>query len=96
MFQRLPVHEYRCMQAKYRGKLKVYPKYTVSRYNLGNEEVIQYIRANMNDGEVITFKAFEDQFGSQFHYGAVEGLNCLEWFIEQFVVDVDLTGLPLD
>ncbi len=88
MFQRLPVHEYRCMQAKYRGKLKVYPKYTVSRYNLGDEEVMQYIRANMNEGEVITFKAFEDQFDSQFHYGAVEGLNCLEG------KDINVIGLP--
>ena len=49
---------------------------------------MQYIRTNMNDGEVITFKAFEDQFGSQFHYGAVEGLNCLEG------KDINVIGLP--
>ena len=89
MFQRLPVHEYHCKQAAYKGSLKVYSKYTVSRYNLGcDEDVKQYIQENWNDGEVITFKAFEEQFDSHYHYGAVEGLNCLEG------KDINVVGLP--
>ena len=89
MFQRLPVHEYPCKQAAYKGRLKVYSKYTVSRYNLGcDEDVKQYILDNRNDGEVITFKAFEKAFDSRYHFGAVEGLNCLEG------KDINVVGLP--
>jgi hypothetical protein len=69
--------------------LKVYPKYTFSRYNLGTDDaVMQYIRDNKNDGEVITFMKFEDRFDSHYHFGAVEGLNCLEG------KDINVVGLP--
>jgi hypothetical protein len=80
---------YHCKQAAYKGRLKVYSKYTVSRYNLScDEDVKQYILDNRNDGEVITFKAFEKKFDSHYHFGAVEGLNCLEG------KDINVVGLP--
>lgn len=80
---------YHCKQAAYKGRLKVYSKYTVSRYNLGcDEDVKQYILDNRNDGEVITIKAFEKKFDSHYHFGAVEGLNCLEG------KDINVVGLP--
>ena len=89
LFLRKPVYEYHCKQAAYKGRLKVYPKYTFSRYNLGtNDAVMQYIRDNRNDGEVITFMKFEDRFDSHYHFGAVEGLNCLEG------KDINVVGLP--
>lgn len=84
-----PVFEYRCKTAKYRGRLKLYPQYTFSRYSLYHDpEIKSYIDSLIGDSTVITFKAFEELFGTAYHFGAVEGLNCLEG------KDIAVIGLP--
>ena len=89
MFQGMPVHEYRCKEAEYKGSIKVYPEYTFSRHNLDTDEnVMQYVMDNINDGEIITFMRYEERFDAKYHFGAVEGLNCLEG------KDINVVGLP--
>ena len=84
-----PVFEYRCKTAKYQGRLKLYPQYTFSRYSLYHDpEIKSYIDSLIGDSTVITFKAFEELFGTAYHFGAVEGLNCLEG------KDIAVIGLP--
>ena len=49
---------------------------------------MDYLKDRIGDDTVITFKAFEDMFDTRYHFGAVEGLNCLEG------KNVSVVGLP--
>ena len=51
---------------------------------------MQYVMDNKNDGEIITFMRYEERFDAKYHFGAVEGLNCLE------VKDVNVVGLGVE
>lgn len=83
------VYDYPCKMATYRGELKLYPKYTFSRHALLEQKgIMDYLKDRIGDDVVITFKAFEDLFRTNYHYGAVEGLNCLEG------KNISVVGLP--
>ena len=43
-----------------------------------NEGVIDYLKEKVGDDVVITFREFEKVFGSEYHFGNTEGINCLE------------------
>ncbi|MCM1231661.1 MAG: hypothetical protein NC489_16205 [Ruminococcus flavefaciens] len=89
MLTHYDVHYYSCKMAEYRGKLKLYPKYTFSRHALLEQDgIIDYLKNKIGDDTVITFKAFEKLFDTEYHYGAVEGLNCMEG------KNISVIGLP--
>lgn len=89
MLTQYDVHYYPCKMAEYMGKLKLYPKYTFSRNALHEKEgIIDYIKSKIGDDIVITFQAFEEQFDTEYHYGAIEGLNCMEGR------NISVVGLP--
>ena len=87
-----PVIEYRCKDAKYIGTVNLYTDSTYSRDALINgddrEVFMQKIKNITGDNAVITFKAIEDKFGTEYHFGGIEGLNCLEGR------DISVVGLP--
>lgn len=83
------VYDYPCKMAEYMGKLRLYPKYTFSRHALlEQDEIMDYLKEQIGDDAVITFKAFEQLFDTEYHYGAIEGLNCLEG------KNISVIGLP--
>lgn len=89
MLTHYPVYEYPCKMAEYMGKLRLYPKYTFSRHALLEQNgIMDYLKEKISDDVVITFKAFEDLFHTEYHYGAVEGLNCFEG------KNISVVGLP--
>lgn len=89
MLTHYPVYDYTCKTAKYIGKLMLYPKYTFSRRALLEQDgIMDYLKEKIGDDVVITFKAFENLFNTEYHYGAVEGLNCLEG------KNISVVGLP--
>lgn len=89
MLTHYPVYDYTCKMAEYMGKLKLYPKYTFSRHTLLEQDgIMDYLKSQIGDDAVITFKAFEKMFNTEYHYGAIEGLNCLEG------KNISVIGLP--
>lgn len=89
MLTHYPVYDYPCKMAEYMGKLRLYPKHTFSRHALLEQKgIMGYLKNRIGDDVVITFKAFEDLFHTKYHYGAVEGLNCLEG------KNISVIGLP--
>lgn len=89
MLTHYPVYDYPCKMAEYMGKLRLYPKYTFSRHALLEQKgIMEYLKDRIGDDVVITFKAFEDLFHTNYHYGAVEGLNCMEG------KNISVIGLP--
>lgn len=84
-----PVYDYPCKMAEYIGKLMLYPKYTFSRHALLEQDgIMDYLKNRIGDDVIITFKAFEERFNTEYHYGAIEGLNCLEG------KNISVIGLP--
>ena len=53
-----------------------------------NDEVIDYLKKEVGDDVVITFKEFDSMFSTSYHYGNTEGINCLEG------KNISVTGLP--
>ena len=88
MLTHYDVHFYSCKMAHYMGELKLCSKHSFSRNSLEREGIIDYIKENIGDDIVITVKAFEKEFNTKYHYGAVEGLNCLEG------KNISIVGLP--
>ena len=89
MLTHIDVHFYPCKMAEYKGALRLYPKYTFSRHALLEQKgIMDYLKERIGDDAVITFKAFEKMFDTKYHYGAVEGLNCLEG------ENISVIGLP--
>lgn len=88
MLTHYDVHYYPCKMAHYMGELKLYSKYSFSRHSLEQEGTIDYIKENTGDDIIITVKDFEKDFNTEYHYGAVEGLNCLEG------KNISVVGLP--
>lgn len=83
------VYDYPCKMAEYMGKLRLYPKYTFSRHALlEQDEIMDYPKEQIGDDAVITFKTFEKMFNTEYHYGAIEGLNCMEG------KNISVVGLP--
>lgn len=89
MLTHYSVYDYPCKMAAYKGELRLYPKYTFSRHALLEQKgIMEYLKDRIGDDVVITFKAFEDLFHTNYHYGAIEGLNCLEG------KNISVVGLP--
>ena len=79
MLRNRNVIEYRCKKARYMGKIIQYTNHTYSRCCMrSNEEIIEYLKKEIGDDVVITFKEFEGCFDSEYHFGNTEGVNCLE------------------
>lgn len=79
MLTHYPMYDYPCKMAEYMGKLRLYPKYTFSRHSLLEQDgIMDYLKGQIGDDAVITFKTFEKMFNTEYHYGAIEGLNCIE------------------
>jgi hypothetical protein len=89
MLTQYNIHYYSCKKVEYMGKLKLYSKYSFSRYALNHQEgIIEYIKDRIDNDIVITFKQFEKLFHTKYHYGAIEGLNCLAG------KNISIVGLP--
>lgn len=88
----VPIETYMCKQAKYTGKLIQYTDSSYSRKKLTTDNNCEYllnqIKSVVGDNAVITFKCCESKFDTQYHYGAIEGLNALEG------QDIAVVGLP--
>lgn len=83
------VYDYPCKTAVYKGRLKLYPKYTFSRHAFFvQEDIMDYLKPKIDKDTVITFRDNEDDFNTSYHFGAVEGLNCLE------NQNISVVGLP--
>ena len=81
--------EYQCKKAKYKGKIIQYTNHTYSRCCMrSNDEVIDYLKKEVGNDVVITFKEFESMLDTSYHYGNTEGINCLEG------KNISVIGLP--
>ena len=79
MMRNRNIIEYRCKKARYMGKIIQYTNHTYSRCCMRNNEgIIEYLKKEIGDDVVITFKEFEGCFYSEYHFGNTEGVNCLE------------------
>ena len=89
MLTHYSIYDYTCKIAQYLGELRPYSKYTFSCHSLLEQEsIMEYLKQQIGNDVVITFKAFEDSFHTDYHYGAIEGLNCLEGR------NISVVGLP--
>ncbi|MDE6427201.1 MAG: hypothetical protein K2K89_13850 [Ruminococcus sp.] len=88
----MPITEYRCKEAEYMGTVNLYTDSTYSRNALINgdnhDELMQKIKEITGNRAVITFRAIEDKFCTEYHFGGIEGLNCLEG------KNISVVGLP--
>ena len=85
------VREYSCKQARYKGKILQYTNSSYSRNALTNKDsskLLKFVHSIVGDDEVITFKCSEEEFGTAYHYGNIEGLNCLKG------KNISVIGLP--
>ena len=79
MMRNRNIIEYRCKKARYMGKIIQYTNHTYSRCCMRNNEgIIEYLKKEIGNDVVITFKEFEGCFDSEYHFGNTEGVNCLE------------------
>lgn len=88
----MPITEYRCEEAEYMETVNLYTDSTYSRDTLINsnshDEFMKKIKEITGDNAVITFKVIEDKFNTEYHFGGIEGLNCLEGR------NISVVGLP--
>lgn len=79
----------KCSKVKYKGKVIQYTDSTYSRDKIDNDKnMIKRIKNSHPDCEFITFKKYEREFGTEYHFGNTEGLNCLKG------KDIVVVGLP--
>jgi len=79
----------KCSKVKYKGQVFQYTDSTYSRDKIENDkDMIQRIKNSHPDCEFITFKKYEREFGTEYHFGNTEGLNCLKG------KDIVVVGLP--
>ena len=80
---------YNCKRAKYRGKLIQDTKKTYSRACFqNNTKIIEDLKEQAKNCEVITFLQNQYQFETWYHFGGVEGLDCLKG------KDICVIGMP--
>ncbi len=88
----VPVETYQCKAANYIGKLFQYTDSSYSRKKLTADEhcdaLLNRIKSIIDNNAVITFKCCETEFNTDYHYGAIEGLNVLEG------QNIAIIGLP--
>lgn len=69
---------YPSKKAKYLGKVVQYMDHSYSRYCLNHtENILDKLKERIEEDTVITFKAYEEQFDTVYHFGNTEGVNCL-------------------
>ena len=88
MYTMADVYDYPCKMAAYQGRLELDTSSTYSRYALAQEGMIDKMKKGLNSDAVITFLCAENAFHTKYHYGAIEGLNCLEG------KNISVIGLP--
>ena len=78
----MEITEYRCKQARYVGKIVQFTNSSYSRHSLrsgkDSPELMKMIHDIVGEDEIITFACIEEEFNTQYHFGGIEGLNCLE------------------
>lgn len=88
----MPITEYHCKEAEYMGTVNLYTDSTYSRDAIINgdnhDELMKKIKEITGTSVVITFRAIEDKFCTEYHFGGIEGLNCLEG------KNISVVGLP--
>lgn len=88
----MPITEYNCKEAEYMGTVNLYTDSIYSRYSLINgdnhDELMKKIKEITGESAVITFKAIENEFCTEYYFGDIEGLNCLEG------KNISVIGLP--
>lgn len=68
-----------CKKAKYIGNIIQYTDKSYSRDFLhNNAETIESIKNMTSNNDFITFAKFENSFDTSYHFGGIDGLNCLE------------------
>lgn len=73
------IEVYRCREARYKGRIIQHTDMTYSRACFNKEEdLIKKLRKASDGCEVITFREIEEQFGTEYHFGGVEGLDILK------------------
>ena len=86
------VYEYNCKCAKNKGRIMQYANSSYSRRALTNDEksgdLLKMVHDIVGDDKVITFACIENEFDTRYHYGGIEGLNCLEG------ENISVIGLP--
>ena len=88
MYTMANVYDYPCKMAAYQGRLELDTSSTYSRYALAQEGMIDKMKKGLDSDAVITFLCAENAFHTKYHYGAIEGLNCLEG------KNISVIGLP--
>lgn len=78
MYTMADVYDYPCKMAAYQGRLELDTSSTYSRYALAQDGMIDKMKKGLDSDAVITFLCAENAFHTKYHYGAIEGLNCLE------------------
>ena len=88
MYVMADVYNYPCKMAAYQGRLELDTSSTYSRYALKQNEIVDMVKKELDSDAVITFLCMETTFHTKYHYGAIEGLNCLEG------KSISVIGLP--
>ena len=70
---------YQCKEASYMGKIIQYTDNTYSRGNMKRDDkLIEKLKEECKDSNVITFAEFEHIFRTKYHFGGIEGLDALK------------------
>jgi len=88
MYVMADVYNYPCKMAAYQGRLALDTSSTYSRYALKQNEIVDRVKKELDSDAVITFLCMETTFHTKYHYGAIDGLNCLEG------KNISVIGLP--
>jgi hypothetical protein len=80
---------YECPKVKYKGRVIQFTDSSYSRYALSEDDSkIKFLKNKHIHHEIITFKDIENRLGTHYHFGNVEGINCLRG------KDIAVIGLP--
>ena len=73
------IQVYQCKEALYMGKITQHTDNTYSRGNMRRDnKLIEKLKEECSNCDVITFAEFEHIFGTKYHFGGVEGLDTLK------------------
>lgn len=73
------IQVYKCKEAEYMGKILQYTDQTYSRGSMKrNADIVEKLKEKYNGCNVITFAEFERIFGTEYHFGGIEGLDILK------------------
>lgn len=79
MMSHREIEVYQCKEVRYEGRIIQYTDQTYSRACFNKvEDLIKKLKKSVDGCEVITFRDIEEQFGTRYHFGGVEGLDILK------------------